>query len=292
MIAVVGPGAVGGLLAAMLERCDQDVVVVGRPATAARIQARGIRVRSAELGEWTSHVRVAEAIPRGAAVLLAVKSYGLDDVLPLLSAARPTEVLAVLNGVSHARRLRAVDGVQQVACAAASVEARRVDGVVEHRSPYLSVTAPRHATGWRTVDALGRAGVTVRIGGSEEQVLWTKLRLLAPLALLTTYWDLPLGEALTRDDALTARVVAEVAVVAGAAGLPTEPDELLATLRGIDAGMRSSLQHDVAAGRPSELEEIGGVLLEVAARNGADVPALERVLGELRVRQEVVSTSR
>ncbi|MEE6273868.1 2-dehydropantoate 2-reductase N-terminal domain-containing protein [Georgenia sp. MJ206] len=287
MIAVVGPGAVGGLLAAMLERAGEDVVVVARPASAARVQSEGITVRSAALGEWTSRVRAQEAVPPGAAVVLAVKAYGLDDVLPQLGTARPAEVLALLNGVRHAERLRTAEGLQQVVSGAVSVEAQRTGGAVEHRSPFVSVSVPRGAASWRTVAALERAGVTLRLGGSESQVLWTKLRLLAPIALLTTYWDLPIGAALARDEALAAGIAGEVAALATAAGLPTDADELLTTLRGVQPGLRSSLQHDVAAGRPSELEDIGGVLLALAP---APVPALGRVVEELR--QRVVSTSR
>src|SRR5699024_9602652 len=108
----------------------------------------------------------------------------------------------------------------------------------------------------------------------------------APLALLTAYWDMPLGDALSHDGQLTDGLVLEVADLVSDAGLPTDSTHLYQTLQRIEPSMRSSLQHDIAAGRPSELEAIGGMLLDRAESAGKDTPALSRIVAELRIRQE------
>ena len=63
-VAVIGPGGVGGLVAAALARAGEDVRVVARAETAARIAERGIEVRSVVLGDFTAPVRGGRA-PRG-----------------------------------------------------------------------------------------------------------------------------------------------------------------------------------------------------------------------------------
>src|SRR4051812_25103356 len=53
--AILGPGGVGGFLAAALERAGREVTVVAREATAEVIARHGIRVRSVRLGDFESH---------------------------------------------------------------------------------------------------------------------------------------------------------------------------------------------------------------------------------------------
>ena len=53
-ISILGPGGVGGLVAAALTRAGEEVVVVARESTAARIAERGIRVTSVRLGDFTA----------------------------------------------------------------------------------------------------------------------------------------------------------------------------------------------------------------------------------------------
>lgn len=280
MLAVLGPGAVGGLLAALLHRAGEDVVVVGRPESARRIVTEGLRVRSDKFGQFTAMVPATTEVPPGSAVVLAVKSYGLADVLPGLRAASPTEVLALLNGLGHAETLREVPNA---VCGSVQVEASREDGTIVHRGQYLIVNVPAGGAG-RIAEALRRAGADVRVRGSELDVLWRKYSFLAPTALLTSWTDLPLGEALDQDPTVARGVVAEVAAVATADGWPTTAEDLHALLRRLPATMMSSLQHDLRAGGPTELEAIGGHLLALGERHGVPTPTLARVVGDLRSR--------
>ncbi|MPV36490.1 ketopantoate reductase family protein [Georgenia subflava] len=282
MIAVVGPGAVGGLLATLLHRAGEDVVVVARPASAARIAVEGLVVRSEMFGELTTRVAVAPAVPAGSAVVLAVKAFGLADVLPDLVRARPAELLSLLNGLGHVRALRAVPG--HVIAGSVQVESAREDGVIVQRGAALTVSVPDAAGKSRLAVALRAAGVDVRTRGSEQEVLWHKLAFLAPTALLTAWADRPLGAALRHDPATTEALVAEVAAVATADGRATDPARLASLLHRLPETMRSSLQHDVAAGGPTELEAIGGELLALGERLGVGTPVLARVVSDLRAR--------
>lgn len=282
VLAVVGPGAVGGLLAGLAVQAGADVVAVGRPATIDRLAREGITIRSDHFGDFHAAVPTADQVPTGADVLLTVKTYGLPDVLEQLRQSRPASVLAVLNGVEHALQLRTALPGSSVASASVTVEvARGEDGVVVHRSPFLKLTMPQDATTWPSVQALRRTGVELVPGGSEQEVLWRKFRFLAPLALLTSYWEIDLGEALVRDRQLTAGVIAETAQVASREGLPTDADELTDILASLPQGMRSSLQRDLAAGAATELDALGGSLVRLAARHGVAAPTVDRVVAEL-----------
>lgn len=104
------------------------------------------------------------------------------------------------------------------------------------------------------------------------------------LALLTSYWDTDLGQALERSPQLTAGVVAETAQLASREGLPTGVEELTGILASLPPGMRSSLQRDLAAGTATELDALGASVLQLAERHHMSAPNLELVVAELQSR--------
>ncbi len=282
VFAVVGPGAVGGLLAWLLNRAGHDVVAVGRPATVQTIRAEGIEVRSGAFGDGVERVSASTEVPQGASVIVATKAYGLDDVLPGIVAARPVEVLSVLNGVEHMAPLRAALSEAAVAGGSVTVSALRASTtVIDHRSPFLNIEVPEVAGEFAVVRALTGAGPRVRTGGTEAEVLWAKFRLLSALALLTSYWRQPAGPALSEDPELTEAVVSEIVACSTAEGVPASVLDLVRALHSVSGGMRTSLQEDLAADRPSELDALGGALLRVGARHDVATPAIARIVAAL-----------
>src|SRR5260370_2997313 len=97
-------------------------------------------------------------------------------------------------------------------------------------------------------------------------MLWDKLVLLGPLALLTTHARANLGEVRThrRDDARA--LIWEASSVAKAEGVAADPEAVLRMFDSAPAAMESSMQHYQAAGLPLEIDPIRGALLEHPAR--------------------------
>jgi 2-dehydropantoate 2-reductase len=289
-VAVVGPGGVGGLIGAVLARAGNTVDYVARPDTAAALNADGVTVRSAEFGEF--HVP-ATAAPRLAGpvdlCLITVKATSLVAALASVPAQtlRHGLVLPLLNGVEHMAILRKRYPAAQVVAGAIRVESARVAaGRVEHTSPFswievASDTAPRDR-----VEALAgqlrRAGLDVTVRDDETKLLWDKLAFLAPLALLTTHAGAPAGVVRERRRDELEAVIGEVAAVANAAGAPVDPAKILTMFDRVPAGMKSSMQRDVEANRPTELDAIGGAVLRAARLHGVPAPHTERLVDELR----------
>jgi 2-dehydropantoate 2-reductase len=128
-------------------------------------------------------------------------------------------------------------------------------------------------------------GLDVKVREEEVPMLWDKLVLLGPLALLTTQARANIGEVRThrRDDALA--LISEVAAVATAEGVPVDAEAVLRMFDAAPEAMQSSMQRDQAAGLPLELDAIGGAVLEHAARAGVSVPVTTRLVEELRERE-------
>jgi 2-dehydropantoate 2-reductase len=284
-VAIVGPGGVGGLLGGVLTRAGHDVVYVARPETAAALNGRGMSVHSVQFGTFTVPARAVESLssPVDLAVV-ATKATTLHDALDRLAAPAATLVLPLLNGVEHMDPLRRRYPAARVVAGAIRVESTRVaTGRIEHTSPFSGIDVAGDGAG-DVAALLGRAGFDVTVRDTEAAVLWEKLALLAPLALITTLAGAGIGAARAARRADLAEVVAEVTAVARANGADVEAPAILATIERIPAPMKSSMLRDAEAGRPLELDAIGGSVLHAGARLGIPTPATARVVDELRHR--------
>lgn len=288
-LAVLGLGAVGGLLAALLVRSGEQVVCVATEHTAEHLARHGLWIDSAAFGAF--HVRV-EAVTRLAspvdACLVAVKATQLDSALErITSAAGDGLIVPLLNGVEHIALLRERYPARQVAPSVIWVEAARTGpGMIRHLTRTaeveLAATGANRARVAALADHLARAGPEVRLRTDEAAMLWAKLAFLAPLALLTTREGAPVGAIRTRHRPELIEVIREVATVARAQGVEVDPAAVLAMFDRIRPGLRSSMQRDAAAGRPTEVEAIGGAVLRAAARAGVSIPMTARLVADVR----------
>ena len=110
-------------------------------------------------------------------------------------------------------------------------------------------------------------------------MLWRKLAVLAPIALTTTALQAPIS-AVVADPVWRGRLescVREVAAVAAAEGVDYDPEAAMSRYEQI-GDLRSSMQKDRAAGRPLELDAIGGAVLRAAERHGVDASATQELV--------------
>jgi 2-dehydropantoate 2-reductase len=291
-VAVLGPGGVGGLLAALLARGGDSVVVLASESTSRAIAERGLRVESRRFGDFQIAVRSAVRLEDPVdACFIAVKNTQLSEALLRVPAAAVGEGLMVpfLNGIEHVERLRSLYPHSSVAAATLRVETARVEpGWIRQTSPFASVEiAGSSATRDRVERVAARlkaVGLDVRLRDDEMSMLWDKLAFLAPLALLTTHERANAAVIRTRRREDLVAVISEVAAVAAAEGAVIDPAVVLRSPDSVPDTMESSMQRDRAAGRPLEIDAIGGAVVRRAARAGIDVPVTARLVEELDAR--------
>lgn len=220
--------------------------------------------------------------------MVAVKHTSLDAALDRVPppALGDGLIVPVLNGVEHPASLRARYRPDRVAPAVIRVESTRIaPGVIEHGSPFAELDLTGDGVPRDRLDALAaaltEAGPRTRVLDDESATLWAKMSFLAPFALLTTLHGLPLGDVRSRHREELTALVEETAAVSGASGGPADPAQALARYDAFPATMKSSMQRDAEAGRPLELDAIGGALLRAADRHGVKVPVATRVVREL-----------
>ncbi len=284
-IAVLGPGGVGGFIAAALARAGDDVTVVAREETAAVIAERGIEVQSLRLGDFIAHPGATATLTGDVETLIvATKATGLQAALERIRS-DASLVVPLLNGLDHLAVLRERFGAASVPAGTIRIEADRpAPGRITQTSPFLRVDLASDDPALRPrLEALAArfetAGIPAQVGDSEAQILWTKLVRLTALACTTSASDRQLG--FIREDPEWRRAlegcIAEATAVANAEGAELDAATPLGELENAHAELGSSMQRDIAAGREPELDAIPGAVLRAAKRNGLTCPTIARL---------------
>lgn len=106
-IAVIGAGAVGGLVAALAARAGHDVLVTARGEHAAAIARAGLHVDGG-WGEWVTPVELVESIPTPVLdlIVLATKAHDSASALESWGGHDGTPVLVLQNGLGGEAAVR------------------------------------------------------------------------------------------------------------------------------------------------------------------------------------------
>ena len=282
--AVLGAGGVGAFLGAALARVGREVLLVMRDESLARYDGV-VRVESAILGDFEAEVPAASTLDRPVdALWITTKAPQLAGALERVHAQVPV-VVPLLNGLDHVEVLRGRFGADAVVPATIACESERVrPGVVRQLSSFVIVQLSPAPAADELRSELDDAGLTVSIGKSEADVMWRKLAMLAPLALTTTGRGSPIG-AVVADPDWRRRLeacVREIVATAAAEGADVDADALIAQIEGFQPELRSSMQKDREAGKPTEVDAIGGSVLRAAERHGLEVPATRALVEGIR----------
>ncbi|OYO03005.1 2-dehydropantoate 2-reductase [Propionibacteriaceae bacterium ES.041] len=299
--AVVGAGSLGGYFGGLLQRDGHQVSYLARGRTLETLRENGLRITGQteiELPQVTATDDPAEIGPVDA-VLLCVKTPQLDAVLPQLPdlVGPLTAVITMQNGVDAPRRVAEVVGEGAVLPGIVRIFTQLTErGVIDHRGGPGSIafSEPNNAETDRLEalrDAFSEAGVTVVEPADIWSELWQKYVFFAPSGLLGALTAEPVGVIRSRPGLreLLQRAIGEAVAVGRAAGIDLPPDVETRTLAFCDQlpeGATTSLQRDLAAGVPSELESVLGALVRLAAVAGVPVPLHELGYEVLAVRAE------
>jgi 2-dehydropantoate 2-reductase len=242
------------------------------------------------LGSFTARVERTASVAVPYDVLwITVKATQLESALRSVTAEPEMlgAVVPLLNGIDHVGLLRARFGHDRVIPASIGVETERVaPGKIIHRGmtvrlSFASMGEDRLAA---TAEEFRKFGFACQFVPDEMKILWTKLSFLAPFALTTSASGLTIGE-VNRDPIWRSRleaVVHEVAAVGTASGTRLDAAAILPFFDKTPPGGRSSMQKDVTAGNPPEVDGIAGPILRRAEVHGIEVPVTRELADMIR----------
>jgi len=308
-IVILGAGALGSILAALLTRSGEDVSLIARGARARLLAERGVTLRGLE--EITVEVPIVE-LPgeslRGRTCdvfVMTAKTYDTVSALEGVRGLKPEMAISVQNGVVKNEQLAAAFGWEHTAGCTANFSGEVLeDGAVLHtRNEGLYVGELPEGTSERVeafVRVLQDAGVKAiasdRISSLEwsKYATWLGMTAVAVLTRVPTHIlfgdrDLAvLQTELTREaarlaDAAGVEVVDLGPMIAPKSMAEATTEESVATLQQAGAALvaagttnhRGSALQDLLRDRRLEVEETYGYAVSQAAELGVDVPRLE-----------------
>jgi 2-dehydropantoate 2-reductase len=307
--AIVGAGAIGAFVGAMLARSGEDVTLIARGAHLKAMQDRGVRVRGS-LGEFQAKPAASDdpsTVGPVDVVLLTLKAHSLTAMAPRLSPliGAETTVVSAQNGIPWWYFYRHVgewegtqlDSVDPGGAISRSIDLTRVvgcivypstiivePGVVEHiEGTRFAIGEPDGSKSDRCrliADALIKSGLRCPIRANIRHDMWVKLMgsvAFNPISALTraTLAEI-VGNPETRD--LASTIMSEAEAVARGLGV----DIGISIEQRLDGAEKvgqhkTSMLQDIESGRPPELEAIVGSVVELGTKMGLDLPATKAV---------------
>lgn len=316
-IAIIGAGAIGGLVGAKLALAGEDVTFIVRGRNLWAIRERGIRLITADGHEHTAlHVHAtddyAAAGPQDV-VILAMKAHQLEavvDQLPHLVGPQ-TMIVPMQNGIPYwyfqrhggdhegsrvtsvdpsGRIAAAIDPAKVIGCVVYPASELVAPGVIKHiegdRFPFGELDGASSERVNRLSETFARAGFKSPVLDDIRAEVWLKLwgnLTFNPISSLAhaTLQDI-CQYPLTRD--LATKMMGEAQIVAHKLGIgfrvPLE--KRIAGAEKVGKHKTSMLQ-DVEAGRDPEIDALLGSVVELARMTDTATPHLDSVYAMVKL---------
>ncbi|MBI4051836.1 MAG: 2-dehydropantoate 2-reductase [Elusimicrobia bacterium] len=290
-ILIVGPGAIGGLMAACFANSGFKVDILGKnPRHIAQIRQRGFMINGSTVSSRKFH-GIETQVSRLSSpelVFFCTKSYdttrAVRNAFPLARKAKA--VVSLQNGLCHIPILSRAFGRKKMILGVCYIAATRLSPTHIRHVIGHSIQLASHAQNKRLVGEIGavltRSGWKVHILPDERRMLWTKLLLNAsanPIAALSQYPnDQVAKNPVLRD--LLVKTMDEILGIMRRAGIhPVSRLHKKAIVEGMEksTGQINSMLQDIQAGRPTEADAILLPVLRLAKKQGQKTPLLENL---------------
>jgi 2-dehydropantoate 2-reductase len=273
-IALIGPGAIGGSVAAWLAQSAGNEVTL-----CARTSFEQFRIETPK-GPITASPHIltdaGEASPVDW-VLIATKTYDAGATaswFPGLVGAG-TRVAVLQNGVEHVARFATYLDTARIIRAIVDIPAERLAPGHIHQRRMGSIVVPAGGDGEAFSALFAPTPIAVSTTGDFATAAWTKLAFNSAGAVSAL--TLKPGGVVWRDDIaeIQRAIVRECVAVGRAEGaqLPdTLPDDVIERYRASPRDSINSMHADRVAGRPMELDARNGVIVRMGRCHGISTP--------------------
>ena len=287
-IAVFGTGAVGGYFGAQLARAGEEVIFIARKEHLQAIRAHGLRVETSK-GEIVIHPAQASDDPMQVGVvdtvILGVKAWQVTEAAramkPMIGP--ETFVVPLQNGVEAPSQLEAILGAKHVLgglCGTISWiigpgHIRSIGEVHFIKFGELDNRPSERTEQLRKV--FERAGVKVEVPSDIHMALWEKFLFVVSFGGVGAVTRAPIGVIRTLPETrhLLEQCMREIFEVARARQIALSEgivEKTMIFLDSLAASGTTSLQRDIAEGKPSELDAWNGAVVRLGQEVGVPTP--------------------
>lgn len=287
-VAVIGVGAVGGYFGGRLAQAGEEVVLIARGDHLQALRQHGLQVDSIK-GDFIIQPSLVTDDPQQVGtvdvVLIGVKAWQVGEaalaVQPLIGP--ETFVVPLQNGVESPAQLTAVLGAEHVLGGFCSLVSWLVGpGHIRHTGldPYIAFGEMDNRPSERA-ERLRRAfecaGVVADVPPDILAAMWEKLVFIASFSGVGAVTRAPVGvmRSLPETRQMLKQAMGEALAVANGRGIALSEESIvgkMALIDGLPPGATASMQRDIIAGRPSELESQNGAIVRLGQEKGVATP--------------------
>lgn len=302
---MLGIGGVGGYIGGKLARKYSgfdlaEIIFIARGENAKVIKSNGLKMITPE-GEFTVHPDSLTWNPDELGlldlVICCVKGYSLENAITRLRNCvnNETAIMPLLNGVSAAEKIKEFLPEAEVwnGCIyiISSLEAPGIVKIGELQ-PEIYFGAHNGGASKLTTasDILTGAGIRAELSVKIEQKVWEKFVFVSPIATITSYLDLNMGEIVKNPDhkKLLAGLIYEAAAIAERKkiGLGNDFAELtLQKCENLPYESSSSMRKDFQKGKETEIDSLTSYVVEMGKELHVPTPVYEQLYKELKNKQ-------
>jgi 2-dehydropantoate 2-reductase len=319
--AIIGAGAIGGLVAARLALAGEDVTVIARGANLQAIRQRGLKLIGKDGQERVAQVQATDDYAAAGVhdvVILGMKAQQVEAVLDRLPhlIGRDTLVVPMQNGIPfwyfqrhggphEGSIVRSVDpqgailatipAAQVIGCVVYPAAELVAPGVVQHvegeRFPLGELDGSTSERITRLSQSFERAGLKAPVLADIRAEMWLKLwgnLTFNPISALTqaTLVDICRFPQ-TRE--LAAEMMREAQAVAGQLGISFRVplEKRIAGAEAVGKHKTSMLQ-DIEARRATEIDALVGSVIELARLTGTPTPHIDAAYALVKLLQHTL----
>ncbi len=305
-IVVVGPGAMGCLIAAFLSKSKEEIWLLDKnKERAAKINGSGITLESSS-GSWKAQVKTTAnpgEIGRAELIIICVKSFNtkqaVEGIKPLLG--ENTKILTLQNGMGN------IEIISEIA-----TEDRIIAGVTNEGSTLIDTGKIRHAGHGETIigtingktpvemrairEIFNKIGFETKISRDIKSLIWSKLIINVGINALSALTRLPNGKLMECEG--TRRILRDAVIeatrVAKRKRVKLIFDDPLAKVEAVCEGTSenlSSMLQDVLKKKRTEVDFINGVIVRLGQELGINVPTNKFLLDLIKTIESSYSYS-
>lgn len=287
-IVIYGTGGVGGYFGARLVQSGNNVTFIARGKHLEAIKKNGLHLKSIKGDFLVKPADVTEKIEDVKnidLILICVKTWQLTEVAEKIKTVlgKNTVVISLLNGAENAAVLSKIISKKHVLGGLCKVISKIEDyGVINHISyePTIIFGELDNKITERAVlleKLFVNAGIKTELSKNIQIDIWSKFLFITTISAIGALTRATLGEmiAIPEIKKMMRKTAEEIAVIAKAKGVNLPEDTIESQFKIIDNqpyDATSSLQRDILAGKPSELEAQNGTIVKMGNELGIPTP--------------------
>lgn len=292
---VIGAGGTGGSIGAYMTEAGKDVTLIARGAHLKKMQEEGLKMETTKKGNYTVHpIRAADMEhydEQPDVIFVCVKGYSLEDTIPFIQRVTKdsTIVIPILNiyGTGGRMQEKLPELLVTDGCIYIAAEIKEPGTIWQNGDIFRIVYGVRKKEELRpelfeVAKDLKESGIDSVLSENIGRDALQKFAYVSPMAACGLYYHVSAAEIQKTGEPRDTfvKLMREVDALAVAMEVPFLVDIVTTNLQILDAlnpTASTSMQRDIYAGKPSEIDGLIYEVVRMGKKYGVPTPTYEMV---------------